>query len=898
MKKMKKMKNVHLKKSRKLYRMGASAMCMAYISVTLAGCGAPDNRSTEETLSKILAEEVNVKALTDRYSGDGSNRKEETVYVFTDASGRQSSLTVNEKLSNGMALEKIEDITALQNIVNLSGDEISQAGEGEKLTWQADGNSITYQGSFEKQAPVEIKISYKLDGREIPPEELAGKSGHVTMRFDYINHQKSTIQVDGKEKEVTVPFTMITGILLPSDKFCNIETTNGKVSDIREDRLVLGITMPGLADSLKMDIGGEELYLNIPEYFEVSADVEHFELDMIMSVATSSLLADLNLEELSTDKLQGQMEELQDAADEIAGGTEGLQDGTKKLADGAVQLKDGISRLTQKVPELTDGVSRLDNGASELLNGSEKLASGTAQVSDGASRVSDGVSQLSSGAGNLSEGADKLFEGAGTLSQGADTLHNGADNLSQGADKVSEGAAKVSEGAETLKNGIKSYTEGVDQAAGGISELDTKMAVYAASMQQLYDALAKSETPLDVSIGALLSGASQIDGGSRQLKEELEAGMAQAQAQYEQAYNGFYQIAVNLTAVSGGTDAAGAASMLEACGLSSGADVTNQAQMAAATGFLLENYMTIIDMQAADQGTIITIISGLSQAYQAYGITSGTYASLNQSGYFDGISGLAGGLDALSRKIGSFSEEEEGTVCTSIAKLNEAAAQLKTQGTEALNAGLSQIAGKSGELREGSETLAKGASDLAGGASELADGTSDLALGASELAEGANGLYNGAGTLADGASELAGGASELADGASTLKNGAADLKNGAGSLKDGISSLKNGTRQLAGGAGVLASGANELLQGVTELSDGALSLNDGAITLKNGVAEFNQEGISKLSELAGKDAEEVVETLKKIVQLGKDYQSFAGKADDMDGSVFFIYKTEGISAES
>ena len=46
------------------------------------------------------------------------------------------------------------------------------------------GEDISYEGTSNQQLPVTTKVTYYLDGKEIKPEDLAGKSGKVKIRFD------------------------------------------------------------------------------------------------------------------------------------------------------------------------------------------------------------------------------------------------------------------------------------------------------------------------------------------------------------------------------------------------------------------------------------------------------------------------------------------------------------------------------------------------------------------------------------------------------------------------------------------------------------------------------------------------------------------------------------------
>ena len=146
------------------------------------------------------------------------NEKEESVYVVADASGKSKEVIVSDWLKNPEGLDDLKDASILENIENVKGEETFRE-QGGSMTWQANGKDIYYQGTTKKDLPVEVSITYELDGKEISPEELAGKSGHVTMRFEYTNKETYRTVVNGVEKEVVVPFAVVSGMMLPTDHF-------------------------------------------------------------------------------------------------------------------------------------------------------------------------------------------------------------------------------------------------------------------------------------------------------------------------------------------------------------------------------------------------------------------------------------------------------------------------------------------------------------------------------------------------------------------------------------------------------------------------------------------------------------------------------------------------------
>ena len=213
--------------------------------------------------------EAGERAAGENAAGDGV-QKEETVYIFTDASGRQKSVVISDWLKNTGALGTIADRSDLENIENVKGDE-SFAREGRDVIWNASGHDIYYQGESTNQPPVDVRITYTLDGREVQPQELGGASGHLKMRYDYVNRAATEAEIDGKKETVYVPFGVISGCLFTDGCASNVTVSSGKVLDEGGNVAVVGLAFPGLQDSLKLeknqDLRFEEL--NIPQSVEI-----------------------------------------------------------------------------------------------------------------------------------------------------------------------------------------------------------------------------------------------------------------------------------------------------------------------------------------------------------------------------------------------------------------------------------------------------------------------------------------------------------------------------------------------------------------------------------------------------------------------------------------------------
>lgn len=320
------------------------------------------DEETEEALDEILNSKVTIN--------EKEIGKEETVYVIADNTGAAEKIIVSDHLMNNDDKKTIEDVSTLSDITNVKGDE-TFTQEGNRVVWQADGNDIYYQGTGTEEIPVSQKITYYLDGKEITPDELAGKSGKVTIRFDYTNHEKVG--------DVYVPFMAISGLVL-NDGFSNVEVTNGKVIADGNREVVIGYTLPGLKESLKVSENDFDRDVTIPEYFEMTADVEDFSMDMTMTVvmnATNFISAE------GTDGASSLEEQLNT-----------LTDATSQLQEGSAKLADGVDTLREKLGEFQSGMNTLADGVGSLQSGAGSLADGAATLNTSAHAISDGIATL------------------------------------------------------------------------------------------------------------------------------------------------------------------------------------------------------------------------------------------------------------------------------------------------------------------------------------------------------------------------------------------------------------------------------------------------------------------------------------------------------------------------
>ena len=773
-----------------LFKYGSVLMSVVLIASTLTACGT--NTAYNQTQSEVAisseaasnTESIISNAIKNELSVSNTstlktNTRDEMVYVFGKADGTQDHITVTEKVTD------------------------------------TNGKTTTNQSSSTKSAPVSIKVTYKLNGTETKPEDMIGKSGKVTIRYDYTNNEKKTITVNGKSQTAYVPFTMITGTLLPTDKFSNVEVTNGKVSKVGDNIIALGMTMPGLKDTLNLKFDDESLDMDIPEYFEISADVEDFELDMSMSVATTSVLDDIDTDDFSVAKLEDKINERISAADQSTDGTVTLQDGTQTLAD--------------SIPALTDGVGQLDDGASSLK--------------DGIYAYTDGATALAAGAGQLKDGIAAYTDGANQLGAGATELETGIKDYT-------DGVAQISAGSTDLKSGINAYTTGAKQLGAGAAQLKTGVETYTAG------------------VASAAAGAKQVSDGVSQLKTMLTETMANQLAENLSYYKTNKNIQESVSQLTAAATGAGLSGITIADDLTALAAVNGDDAVAEKITELYTKYLTAYTQSVVANGATSQITSlyanqlGLLVKAASNQGAAGALAQVAAQ-----IAGSASSIDTLAQGASSLS--------TGLDTLNEKSTELNS-GVSDINDGLVKLNSKNDDLNEGVAKLDTGADKLDSNSKKLNTGAAALNAGVATL-NSKNNLLN------EGIQKINAGLGTLNSKNDTLNGGIGQLYNGFATLNANNPALRDGSSQLADGTSTLRSSS-------TTLADGVTQLNEGAITLKDGMAEFNASGIKAITSLVGDDADIAVDTIKEVINLGKNYNTFLGKTDGKDSSVTFVYK--------
>lgn len=804
---------------------------------------------------------------------DNDADKDESVYLISDANGNVNKTIVVDHLKNKDKKDTLEDASNLSDIENVKGKEkFTQSGD--KLTWQAGGKDIYYQGTATEEPPVTQKVTYYLDGKEISPEDLAGKSGKVKIRFDYTNTTSYTETVNGEKQTVSVPFAAITGLVL-GDGFENIEVTNGKAEVSDSSSVVLGYALPGLKDSLGIkdkDLDGD---VNIPEYMEMTADVENFSMPAAMTFVVNA--SDyVSTDGIDTSDLDDMINDLKDASTQLQDGSKTLAEGTDTLSDGLSTLqsklgtfasgvgtlKSGLKTYTDGVSTLSGGLNTLGNSTGALVSGADKLNSGAGQLASGSATLKDGLKSYTDGANGLAKGASDLDAGIGTLAEKSGTLVDGATKLDDGASQLSASASSINEGIKSLDTGLK--TPLTDKEKAG------------------YQAAAKDSVDKQFS------------------NPDNEANYENTKAKASGVY---YETMTS-------DDSVKQAVQL----LKNDSDLMNMIN--ATVGATVETAIkdSVPDLASKDTATIKKTYNNSPKLQQS------VKEVLNLPQTIPDYDALVSAI--VDQKLNDMATKVmEGVANNSKDKVGEAVADAAKTGAEnaaqsavitGIESAKSNVSSQINAKQENGYSLVTGADALSTGASSLANGTKSLVNsiptltggikqlkdGSSQLNAGAAKLTSNNDTLNAGATALNAGASQLSAGTQSLMNSVPTLTSGIKQLVDGSNTLVANNAQLNSGASQLADGTNQIVSGVDQLTTGSKTLSEGAHTLADGMVQFNEEGINKILDAYNGDLKPFTNKLQAVIDAGEEYQTYSAIADGQTGSVKFIYKLASIDAKA
>lgn len=597
--------------------------------------------------------------------------KDETVYVLANAEGEAKRVIVSDWLTNPDGEKDLADATTLKDAKTVKGSAFLKDG----VWYNADGADVYYQGDAEDALPVNLTVSYTLDGEAKTAAEMTGKSGRVTIR----------VACDVKETKdgVKVPFAALTAALLDNDVFTNIEVTNGKFFDDGDRTVVVGWALPGLQETLKLDAET----VTLPEYVEISAEAKNFEAPTTLTVVTNELFSAVDVDSIDATEL-----------------TENIN----RLKDGMAQLKDGASRLADGVSALKDGAKTLADGATELKNGAEALK-------ESANPLGDGVSQLNDGATALETGSAQLTEGLNTLTANNEALASGATKLFETVLGIANTQLSAAmENAPTLT--IENYEETLTALLDACSEAGIDKQLHDQVEAVVNQNRAKIEEAVTAKVRETV--AAQVE---EAVRENVTAQVLAAMDMTPDTYKAAVESGALTDAQKNQIVAAVDAQM-------------KSQEVKAVLAQQTEQTMGSDEIKATIEQNVNEQVEALTQQNMASKDVQARRAAALEQGQ-----AAAASLTALKAQLDDYRTFYDGlnAYLAGTAQAANGASELKT-GAAQLAAGTEELNGKVPALLEGIGSLSNGMNTLTENLPSLTDGVQQLLDGANELKDGLN----------------------------------------------------------------------------------------------------------------------------------------------------------------
>lgn len=389
----------------------------------------------------------------------------------------------------------------------------------------SDEGNLKYKGYDDAQLPVTMKVSYTLDGKAISPADLAGESGHVKIHITYTNNIK--------RNNVYVPFAVMTAFIFDNDDFSNVSVDNGKVIDDGTRNTVVGYALPGLSESLslnlsELDSGAKDI--DIPESVTIECDTTKYNVENAYSVVTDEMFQDIDMSDVNNaSDLKDKMDEVKSAAKKLANGTSQLSNGADKVASGAGKLSAASKTIKNGAKDVASGTNLLKSKTPALTGGISKLAAGSKQVSDGNAALLAGLKKMHSQVNVLASGASDVSKGANDVSKVVSGITDNLKKITANNDSINKGTDEVVDtiiasvnqqmkaaglGTITEKNYASQLGSAISSADSGISQYDAAIKKLEAAGQtdsDTYKEAVAAKAKLEVEKATLQGTKKQLD---------------------------------------------------------------------------------------------------------------------------------------------------------------------------------------------------------------------------------------------------------------------------------------------------------------------------------------------------------------------------------------------------
>lgn len=737
---------------RKVFTIVSSSLLTSAIAISAL----PVNKS-----AAVNAQEKKLTPVTPVYyenevkEDKNQTEKTETVYTFMDNDGKVTKTLVSAWLHDDDGISNITETLSLSDVTNVKSDD-EPIVSANSYTWNTDGNDIYYQGESALKAPVQISVTYELDGKKVKAADLQGKSGHLKVTYKLTNTQSKKVTADGKEITIHPAYLTAGFLVLDNDVFSNVSCNGSKTINDGNKEVLAFARIPGLTDTLD-SAGLQEVSekLDLSNDVVIEAEVKNYSAPTVYFGATNEVSFD-ELEDLTgtedLDELFDEITPMFDASKELDEGAAALADGAKTLADGVVPL----SNSTSQMDTLATGIDQLNTGGNSLKEGITTYTAGVEALNTGNQhlyQISDALGQIESATSE-----------AGALGSGAKTL---ASSLSYVDSELQ---------AVDVQALLTKLTPMLTQAQTALAGLDQVMEKDAAVLATLSDTLDTAITQSSAMAAAIEGSATSIGAALQADAYKIAVYNAQASAASAQIAAAKQQAQANLAQAQ--SDLAVFQQTYPDADTSA---IVNSVSAAQAAVDAIPDYVQLDQLQGISQSDLQTLQAAL-QGLQSMKEQIGTAQAAMES--------LKTDLQTSQATLSALKSQLEGlTLDSDIQSLVEKVNQLKS--------GISQLSAGAGSLSDGITQLD---SALVQVQTSSKDAFDQINAGSGQLAANSSALNEGAASLQDGLTQL-----------SSAKTSINELKSGITEVVDAINQLSEGSDTLASGMDQFEKEAMEVL---------------------------------------------------------------------------------------
>ncbi|MGN1482045.1 hypothetical protein [Porcipelethomonas sp.] len=578
-----------------------------------------------KTISAGLAVLILIPAvLPVSVSAETSADKEEVIYIMTGADGSVNSSYAVNIFGSG----DITDYGKYESVKMLNTNDAITV-DGDKITFSTQAEKAYMQGNLkETEIPWNISIRYFLDGKELSPEETAGKSGSLEIKFKISKNNKCKTKFYDN-------YALQASFTLDTELCSNIKADGATIANVGSDKQLSYTILPGKGINAS-----------------ITADVRDFEMD---AVSINGVKMNLNIE-YDDSQITEKVSELSDGVEKIDEGAKSVSDGSDQLKDGGTSLKSGSSQLYYGTESLDSGVEKLLSGIYTLQSGLDELNAQSDTLTSGSGQVKSALAQIQNALDSVSsdtESVKKLAAASGQIKTAISDLKSGAEQL-QGSLGYAQYKAAMSANGLDIDSLAAGNTQAIDNLYAQIAQLNDTISQIqgipgyeeqAAQLQAQVDQLYQIIQLLNGNNGAI-AGTEQYLNGLSDGVSELVSGLDQLEASYDEFDKSIGTLAETLSTM-----------LVNVSMLSDGIDALT-VQYNTLDGGICD-YTSGVDKIAQGYSELTDGVSDLASGSKAL-VEGSDVLDNGVAELYDGISELCSGAGELSDGTGELKDKTSG----------------------------------------------------------------------------------------------------------------------------------------------------------------------------------------------------------------------------------------------